>query len=282
MATIPLEDEEFGKIIALPTSGGSAGGGGAPTTVGAAAAPSATAAAPGTGTGFVNLETYLGLNQGAGMGMADTLATGLEQDAAKVRQGVDALSGQFNDAAYAGRATPGSGATAYTGPAATAEQLAAAQGNTGAKGYSGPTSLQALNGDQYAKLGVQASDVAARGRQAQSGDAGTLLQGQYGQGREYGTGARGLDSFLSTTGAAGDRLRQGGAATSSLEKYLGIADKQAGETVKAMSAPTAAPAGSEFPDVELNPGPDERDPWQRRKMKGGAGGKAPVDYGRGF
>lgn len=261
MATIPLEDEDLpGKILALPTSGGSTGSGGAPTTVGAAAAPSAGAAAPGTGTGFVNLETYLGLNQGAGMGMADTLAGGIEQDAAGVRQGVDALSAGFNDAAYAGRATPGTGATPYKGP----------------------TSLAAFGGEQYAKLGAKASDVAARGRQAQSGDAGALLQGQYGQGREYGTGARGLDSFLTTTGAAGDRLRQGGAAGSSLEKYLGIADRQAGETVKAMSAPAPAAGGGEAPAFDPSPAADPRDPRERRKMKGGAGGKSPVDYGRGF
>ncbi|HUR93073.1 MAG TPA: hypothetical protein VMY76_00725 [Gemmatimonadales bacterium] len=284
MATLPFEDEDLpGKIIVLPTSGGSTGGG-APTTAGPAAAPSAAPAAPGTGTGFVNLETYLGLNQGAGMGMANTLAGGLEQGAQQVRQGVDALSGQFDDAARQGRAV--AGAQPYTGPAANAEQLAAANGNTGARGYTGPASLQAMAGDQYTRLGAQASDVAARGRQAQSGDAGALLQGQYGQGREYGTGARGLDSFLTTTGGAGDRLRQGGAATNSLEKYLGLADKRAGATVGAMSQPAprdgagGTPRGPETPDFELNP-TDLRDPRERRRLRGG-GGKSADNYERGF
>lgn len=285
MATIPLEDEDLpGKIMALPTSGGSVGPS-APTTVGPAAAPSAAPAAPGTGTGFINLETYLGLNKDAGMGMANTIAGGIEQDAMKVRQGVDTLRDEFDDAARVGRAVEG--VQPYTGPAATAEQLAAAQGNTGARSYSGPTSLQGFGGDRYVKLGAQASDVAARGRQAQSGDAGALLQGQYGQGREYGTGARGLDSFLTTTGPAGDRLRQGGAATSSLEKYLGIADKHAAQTVGAMSQPAprdgagGTPRGPESPDFELHPA-DLRDPRERRKLRGGGGGKAADNYERGF
>lgn len=286
MATLPFDDEDLpGKIMALPTTGGATGAGGAPSTLGAAAAPSATAAAPGTGTGFINLETYLGLNKDAGMGMANTIAGGIEQDAGKVRQGVDALRDEFDDAARVGRAVEG--VQPYTGPAATAEQLAAAQGNTGAKSYSGPASLQAMNGAQYAQLGAQASDVAARGRQAQSGDAGALLQSQYGQGREYGTGARGLDSFLTTTGAAGDRLRQGGAATNSLEKYLGLADKHAAETVGAMSQPAprdgagGTPRGPENPDFEPHPA-DLRDPRERRKLRGGGGGKAADNYERGF
>lgn len=153
-----------------------------------------------TGTGFIGLGQYLGLNRGAAQGMGDALASGVETAGAGVENdSLNALRG-FDKQVQAGvQNRPGS-----------AEGLTAAQAAAGAEqGYSGPTSLDFT--DFYGR-GAEAQN-AANALGVNAGRA-TLLQKQYGP---TTWGGSQLDAALAGQGGAGKRL---GAAQGAYGKLL--------------------------------------------------------------
>lgn len=173
------------------------------------------APAPGVGTGFVNLQTYLDLNRGAGQQMAEGVASGIESQGQGVMSGLQELQGDYR--MDVGRGT-----------------------------YSGAPSLAAYSPDKWNSLTKQAGDVSARARTAGSGGVGTLIAEQAGRGGGYSSGMQGLDAFLAGA-AGGNRLRATGNAFGGLDKRLTGAEAGAAGVAQKEEA-----ANNEAADIRRN------------------------------
>lgn len=161
------------------------------------------------GTGFVNLQTYLGLNQAG----ADSMGRGLGQDIN--RQGEQLLTG-INSAAAAARAqaqagVPGAGGT-----------------------YSGPGSFET------GALSAQVAEAqrAAMAAQDQTGRAELLAQ-------KYGPNTWGgsqLDSALAGAGRGAGAIADASTGVGRLSQYLGSTAKSTNAAIdKARNTPAPAP-----------------------------------------
>lgn len=191
MAFTDFSLDEENDRRALPNLGPAPAASAAPAGGGVSGAPAAPAApaprAGGGGTGFVNLERYLGANRGAGAGMADTLAQGVTTQAQRAEQGLGALRGQ------------------------SARSTAA--------------DLASVNPALYAQTEKDAGEAGAAARGAgTAGGVGALLTDTYGKSGGYGSGLRGFDTFLAR-GAGGDALGGLAGQYGGLSERLGLMSK---------------------------------------------------------
>jgi hypothetical protein len=178
----PEEDKRKGLPVlgAMPGPEAAPGVGlSAPAGGGAAGAPAPTAP---HGTGFVNLEKYIGANQSGAQGMANAIGGDVAQ-----------LGGQAMQ---------------------DAKKLAQ-EGKTSLM----PTFAQ-VDPALQAKLGPEAAQASMAAQALQSpGGIGALLTQHYGTGGGYGGGLRGFDSFL-TGNAGGNQFQQLGNQYGGLDKYV--------------------------------------------------------------
>lgn len=195
----------------------------APASGGASSAPGAppAAAGPAKGSGYTNLDAYISANRGGAASMAQGLADSAESKAQFGRGAVDMARGAFGASVAAG--TP---------------QYAPGGAKPG--DYTGPTSIDDFAGGSFA--GAQES--AQKGYDAVAGlgtwtGRQTALQDAYGKQGHYGTGAQGLDTFLSGAGQGGryDALKQ---KYGDLPSAWGEARKEAGAQVDAAKAGAGA------------------------------------------
>lgn len=112
MAYDPNEEEQ--KRAQLSAAGGTVVGGGGGGGQGIAAAPPTNI--PGTGSGFVSLGNYLGLNRAAAQGMGDKVLGNIGGAADQIRQKADAESQKTVQAAQAGTPQGAQENAAYAGP----------------------------------------------------------------------------------------------------------------------------------------------------------------------
>lgn len=232
-----------GPVAATPAGGAPAAG--APSAP--AGAPGATGGATTAGTGYINLQRYLGANEGAGAGMAGQIASNVTQQA---QQGLGSLGALKSEAVR----------------------------NSAAD-------LQSVNPGLYEKTGDQLSEAAANARAASDpagGGLGALMTTQYGGQGGYGSGMRGFDSFLAR-GAGGDTLGAVG-KYGGLDSYLGAASEayqpsapgapKMGEGASTMSPKGISMGGGGFAPAPVassgagggaGPG-DTNDPRRKRRM----------------
>lgn len=181
MAYLKNDPEKETQLSAAPMAGG-VGPGSAPMTGGASAKP----AGP-VGSGFVNLQTVLGLNAGQGQKMADAITQPIASAGQQVQQGMQ----QYGTDAYNARAQD----------------------------------LQSFNPDRYNTLQRQGTDVSARARALGSfGGQQALLADRYGPGSNggYSGGQQTMDAFLA--GAEGGKgMAAASNAYGSLDHALGLA-----------------------------------------------------------
>lgn len=214
--------------------GGPAPVAGAPTpAAGAPADQTATApAAPsgGRGTGFVNLERYLGANREAGQGMANTVAGNVSSLGEKAKGEISALEGQ-----------------AYRSSA---------------------PDLASVNPALYKQAGEDALNAAGQARAAgTAGGVGGLLQDQYGKQGGYTSGLRGFDTFL-TRSLGADQLNALEPKYGGLGSYLGL--RTADYRPSAANAPSAFKGAPSFsPPGMVKPGPSASAPGRRTPVAGG-------------
>jgi hypothetical protein len=184
----PRRDRNLAQIqapMAAPegapaASGGAPVGGGAPVAPAGGAAPAAAGGAH--GTGFINLSSYIGANQGGAQGMANAIG---------------------GDVSQLGAATM-----------ADANKLEH-EGKTSLM----PTFAQ-VDPTLQAKLGPEAAQASMAAQALQSpGGIGALMTNHYGQQGGYGSGMRGFDSFLAGN-AGGDQFQQLGNQYGGLDKYV--------------------------------------------------------------
>jgi hypothetical protein len=131
----------------------------------------------------VNLERYLTANQGAGQGMANQLASNVNQLGQTAQQGISALQQK-----------------SYLSPAAT---------------------LSAMDPKLYGQVSDDVGKAAESARATQTaGGVGGLLTNQYGAGGGYGSGMRGFDTFL-TRAEGNATLEPLAGKYGGLDSYLG-------------------------------------------------------------
>lgn len=216
MAYIDPDELERNRSSGAPPASGA----GAPAAVGATPAPSAAPTTPaaagrpgrGGGTGFVNLERYLGANQGAGQAMANQVAGNINTLGQQTQGQIDALRGQ-----------------SYRSTAPTFAEI---------------------NPDLFKKAGENASLVGAQANMAGGSGVGTLLQDHYGAGGGYGSGMRGFDAFLTRAEGSGTLDPLAG-AWGGLQKQLGAMEgnyrPSSPDAPPAFrGAPSASPRGNTF------------------------------------
>jgi len=158
------------------------------------------------GSGFVGLQNYLGLNQQAGQRMGNELAQQVEQQGSAARGAIDTAAQDFRQRAGVGQQYGAIGSS----PDAmrNVEQANRVLGGPTQFGDTSALALQAANAQRTAQMAGSGA-----GRQV-------LLAKQYGQGGNYTTGARMLDSALAGRGG-GDRLQNAVGAYSKMREYLG-------------------------------------------------------------
>lgn len=189
------------------------------------------------GTGFVGLQQYLGLNQGAAQRMGDTLASGVEAAGAGVQSDTQAAKAKALEAISQGSlAMPGEGTTA-----AQAKDKAT-------RTYTGPMGMDAGTvTDLYGRAaGVQ------RQAQALGSNTGraTLLGQKYGS-TSWGGGQ--LDAALAGAGPSGARVSGAAGAYGRLLGQLGGAQstvQQAARTASDATSKAAKAYGELVPGLE--------------------------------
>lgn len=194
------DDEKERQRQALSALGSEAGGGGASMSSSSPGGGMGGGGGGGqVGTGFVNWDTYLGLNQGAGQQMGQGLVSDISAQGEGVKSGLGSLSEQ-----------------------ATSQVQAGGLGS----GYKGPTSLQEVNPTLYGNLQSQASEVGSKARAAGGEGLGTLIRQQYAPGQAYSGGQQAFDAFLAgaTTGnelrGLGNKYGDFGSAFTGAENQL--------------------------------------------------------------
>lgn len=168
--------------------------------------------AGGGGTGFINLETILGLNYGGGQAMADRVSQDVATKAQQAEQGINTIKGQSS--------------------------------------YSTAPDLRSVNPNLYDETKKNASDASEAATLAGGPGVGTLLQDQYGKGGGYASGMRGFDAFL-TRGAAGSQLDSLAGRYGGLDEKLGVMTtdykpSSLGAPPKFTGAPSMSPKGVGF------------------------------------
>lgn len=193
------------------------------------------------GTGFTNLQTYLGLNKGVAGQMGGALAQQAEQQGSAARQAIDADVAKANAAVQAGG----------TGQA-----------------YSGPQTLGNM-GSLYGQTASAQNYANALG--SNTGRA-TLLGQQYGQ-NTWGGGQ--LDAALAGAGAAGGRMATARGQYGKLLEYLQGAQRGVETAAQKAQETTAAPPQKPGPyeDPALV---DKKE--QIRERKAPRGGRNRYDY----
>lgn len=166
------------------------------------AAPGASGeAGDGTATGWVNLQTYMGLNQGSGKQMATGLADTVEKKGQTFKQGLGTMQNTFNSDANA---------------QAMGRQDIAKKSLSEMSGYG--TMAEDAN-----KIGQEAKGLINFGtRQA------TLQEQQAKAGGDYNQGMGKYDSFLAGA-AGGETLRKTADEYGGLSDALGLANKESQE-----------------------------------------------------
>lgn len=240
MARLFDDDEKERQRQALSALGSEAGGGGASMSSSSSGGSMGGGGGGQVGTGFVNWDTYLGLNRGAGEQMGQGLVSDISQKGEGVKAGINQLS-----------------------------QEGASQVQAGGLGsaYSGPTSLQQVNPTAYGNLQSQASDVGSKARAAGGEGLGTLLREQYAPGQAYSGGQQAFDAFL-TGATTGNELRGlgnkygdfGSAFTGAEEAFSGQVDKARSTTAATPAAPAESPQdeGADFRRRRRQEGVDRR------------------------
>lgn len=231
------DDPEQQTELSSAPGGGSVGG--------SAPASAPRASTPNTGSGFVNLQTVLGLNQGQGA----QLANGLAGDVSSAGQGVQNAIGGYG---------------------ADARKIGAAD-------------FQSFDPARYGQIQQRATRVASNARALGSfgGEEAALAQ-KYAPGSSggYTGGQQGMDAFLA--GAEGAGQMQGAAnAYGGLDQALGLAGQaytpSSGAAIAHARPKTSginyAPAGFSSPETS---GPDVDENGNRRSR---VGGKNSSPYG---
>jgi hypothetical protein len=207
------------------------------------------------GTGFINFQRWLGLNQNSADSMGNAMANDTDRLGQEARDEFTTGMENFNRDVRAG--TPG------------------LNGSTGEGTYTGPTSL-----DKY----VNASSILGKGMEALThGQAGATQEGRQALlQKKYGAntwGGSALDSALAGASSAGARLdtqgRDAPRGFAGLQAYLGGAPAAAAARVKKAEADTAA-NNQRWQDTNRQPTPSLTiDPEDRRP-----GRKDPADRNR--
>lgn len=180
------------------------------------------------GTGFIGLQQYLGLNQGAAQRMAEGLTGEVEDAMGAFKGNVDTGVGKFGEQVSAGSAM---------GP--TEDMLPGQLKALSQRKYTGPQGL-----GEVADMGALEAEKARVGNMVgalgtNSGRAALLAQKYPGQG--YGWGSQALDAALVGAGG-GATLNQARGGWERLKGYLGKATTGAAEQVEAAKAGTEAAA----------------------------------------
>lgn len=185
------------------------------------------------GTGFTNLSTLLGLNQGSAARMGNDLASGVERDGANVAGAISAA-----DMATREKIQQGTLSGPGTGPMTAAEAQ-----QRGQQTYNGPYGMDA---NTYTGLAGRAAQV---GNQAQAlgnntGRA-TLLAQKYGQ-STWGGGQ--LDAALAGAGSAGGRMANASGAYGRLANTLGSTQASL-QTAGRAAADASGKAAQQYADM---------------------------------
>lgn len=188
------------------------------------------------GTGFVNLQTYLGLNQGGAQALGEGLGQQVNQQARDARAAIDAAAMEAQNRALAGIPNPGG---TYGGP----------------NSFGDAADMGALT-NQAAQ-----ADKAAAAAQTQSGRAELLAQ-------KHGPstwGASQLDSALAGAGGGAQAMAGGPGGTQRLSAYLGNAATGVNNFISATrgttNTPQPQPPSVQPPGTTSRPKP----PYNQRK-----------------
>lgn len=201
------------------------------------------------GSGFVNLQRYLGANASGGAAMTERLAGGVERGAADTRAAGDRLAGDTIQAAQRQWGSP--------------------------QGYQGPEAVDAAGFDALrGRVDTGARQAALLGSTA---GVSTALGQAYGARGGYGTGARGLDAALAGAGAGGQRLQRASKAYDGLRDYLGASQTQAQGAID-VARRTANAARDAAPPPAPGPADAEEVPRRKRGQGYGAPGRREGGY----
>lgn len=213
------------------------------------------------GSGYVNLQSYLGLNDPQGGAMAAGLGADAQAQTDSARRGLTGVQDQFNQSVSA---------ATLSGPAQKYDSLFAAPGlpeDEATLGraaprildpvegqrlatlrdarYTGPTQLQDMGSYAAAKAQAQKARIAGAGLDNENSRQDALAQ-KYGQ-NGYGVGKRGLDSYLTSQSSQGQSVIKGARRdASALDQMLGLGEVQArqrGQAGADASAAASAQAG---------------------------------------
>ena len=212
------------------------------------------------GSGFVNLQTYLGLNQSGGASLGNSLAQDVSAAGAKAGQSISDSATRFTHAKQAAIGTPTEGMTAA--------ELEALKGRE----YSGPRSLD-LTGDQI--NAVADADKRADMLGSNTGRA-QLLQEKYGA---NSWGGSQLDAALAGGSSAGTALGQAQSKYGRLLEQLGGVQKSVGTLSKSLPQELAAR------DARVNqllPGAQQReqDTAQQAQQQQALAGRTEIRQGQ--
>ena len=190
------------------------------------------------GTGFVNLQTYLGLNQGGAQALGEGLGQQLGQQSRDARAAIDAAGMEAQNRVLAGIPDPGG---AYGGPNSFGEAADV-----------GMLTNQAA-----------AADKAVAAAQTQSGRAELLAQ-------KYGPGTWGgsqLDSALAGAGGGAQALAGGPGGAQRLSAYLSSTAQGVNNFISSARGQTNAQqaqgSGPRAPVTSTRPQPGA--PYNQRK-----------------
>lgn len=197
------------------------------------------------GTGFQNLNTYLGLNQGASKAMGDTLAADVEKEGGDVSNRIGDAYYKFLEQSQKGTLR-GGGVTPYdpNHPSAMGGILTAADAERRSKmGYTGPETLGAAEGVDLGNLMTSAATAQnkANALGTQEGLQNAIAQ-KYGQ-SSWGGGA--LDAALAGQGGAARRLEAAKGSYGKLLQNLNATQQNAAD-VAASAKKTSADAARQY------------------------------------
>ena len=178
-----------------------------------------------TGSGFTNLQTYLGLNQGIAGRMGNAIVAPVEEQGAKVQGEIDTALDTFEGQVDEGTLKfPNLAPGQPLPPGTTYQQVQ----ELSQRGYTGPNSLDEVT--DVAALYGRAADVGNRaGALGTNTGRATLLNKEYGQ-TTWGGGQ--LDAALAGAGSAGGRIAAANRGYKGLVEKLGGAQRTAEEAVK--------------------------------------------------
>lgn len=201
------------------------------------------------GTGYTNLQTYLGLNQGAAQRMGNTLAGDVEAEGSKVSNNVNDAYAKFVEQSQKGT---------LDRPKAPGNITSVEAQRRSQQGYTGPVALGGAEGVNIGELMSSAATAQNKANAIGTNEGRqTLLSQKYGQGT-WGGGA--LDAALAGAGGAGGRLSAAQGSYGKLLSSLNATQQKAAtaaDAAKAESEKNAKWYGEQVPVLQAKEAADK-------------------------